>query len=48
MAIVDFIHESLALVDDTSLPGLRVMRELEAVIARRGSRRCASSTMAPN
>jgi putative transposase len=32
----DFSRECLALVADTSLPGLRVMRELEVVIARRG------------
>jgi putative transposase len=36
-AIVDdFTGECLALVADTSLPGLRVVRELEAVIAHRG------------
>src|SRR5689334_21023116 len=37
LAIVDdFTRECLALIADTSLPGLRVVRELEAVIARRG------------
>jgi putative transposase len=37
LAIVDdFTRESLALVPDTSLPGLRVVRELAAVIAVRG------------
>jgi putative transposase len=37
LAIVDdFTRECLALVADTSLPGLRVARELDAVIARRG------------
>ena len=37
LAVVDdFTRECLALVADTSLPGLRVVRELEAVIARRG------------
>ena len=37
LAIVDdFTRESLALVADTSLPGLRVARELDAVIAIRG------------
>jgi putative transposase len=37
LAIVDdFTRECLALVADTSLPGLRVVRELEAVIAHRG------------
>jgi putative transposase len=37
LAIVDdFSRECLALVADTSLPGLRVVRELEAFIARRG------------
>jgi putative transposase len=36
LAVVDdFTRECLALVADTSLPGLRVVRELEAVIARR-------------
>ena len=36
LAIVDdFTRECLALIADTSLPGLRVVRELEAVIARR-------------
>src|SRR5882724_9982046 len=32
----DFTRECLALVADTSLPGLRVARELDAVITRRG------------
>src|SRR6266480_2117364 len=32
----DFTRECLALVADTSLPGLRVVRELDAVIAVRG------------
>jgi putative transposase len=37
LAIVDdFTRERLALVADTSLPGLRVVRELDAVIAHRG------------
>ena len=37
LAIVDdFTRECLALIADTSLPGLRVVRELEAVVARRG------------
>jgi putative transposase len=37
LAIVDdFTRECLALVADTSLPGPRVVRELDAVIARRG------------
>jgi putative transposase len=37
LAIVDdFTRECLALVADTSLPGARVVRELDAVIARRG------------
>lgn len=39
LAIVDyFTRECLVLVDDTSLPGLRVVRELDAVITRRGRR----------
>jgi putative transposase len=37
LAIVDdFTHECLALVADTSLLGLRVARELSALIIRRG------------
>ena len=37
LAVVDdFTRECLALIADTSLPGLRVVRELEIVIARRG------------
>ena len=37
LAVVDdFTRECLALVADTSLPGLRVVRELETVIAQRG------------
>jgi putative transposase len=32
----DFTRECLALIADTSLPGLRVVRELDAVIAARG------------
>jgi putative transposase len=37
LAIVDdFTHECLALAADTSLPGLRVARELGALIIRRG------------
>jgi putative transposase len=37
LAIVDdFTRECLALVADTSLPGLRVVRELDALIATRG------------
>ena len=37
LAIVDdFTRECLALVADTSLPGLRVAREIDAVIASRG------------
>jgi len=37
LAVVDdFTRECLALVADTSLPGLRVVRALEAVVARRG------------
>jgi len=37
LAVVDdFTRECLALVADTSLPGLRVVRELEAIAARRG------------
>jgi putative transposase len=37
LAVVDdFTRECLVLVADTSLPGLRVIGELEAIIARRG------------
>jgi putative transposase len=37
LAVVDdFTRECLALVADTSLPGLRVVRELEALVSRRG------------
>jgi putative transposase len=37
LAVVDdFTRECLSLVADTSLPGLRVVRELEALISRRG------------
>jgi putative transposase len=37
LAVVDdFSRECLALIADTSLPGLRVVRELEVVIAHRG------------
>ena len=37
LAVVDdFTRECLALVPDTSLPGVRVARELDAIIARRG------------
>jgi hypothetical protein len=32
----DFTRESLALIPDTSLPGARVARELDALIVRRG------------
>ena len=34
--IDDFTRECLALVADTSLPGLRVVRELDAIVIRRG------------
>src|SRR5262245_54413821 len=37
LAIVDdFTRESLTLIPDTSLSGVRVARELDALIARRG------------
>ena len=44
LAVVDdYTRESLCLVADTSLPGGRVIRELEAVIAQRGlPRQCVS------
>ncbi|MET4222595.1 transposase InsO family protein [Bradyrhizobium sp. LB14.3] len=32
----DFSRECLGLIADTSLPGLRVVRELGAIVARRG------------
>jgi putative transposase len=46
LAIVDdFTRECLALVADTSLPGLRVARELDAVIAIRG---CSAMIVSDN
>src|SRR6478736_1921581 len=49
LAVVDdFTRECLALVADTSLPGLRVVRELEVIITQRGQPETASPTMAPN
>ena len=44
LAVVDdYTRENLCLVADTSLPGGRVIRELEAVVARRGlPRQCVS------
>ena len=44
LAVVDdYTRENLCLVADTSLPSGRVIRELEAVIARRGlPRQCVS------
>ena len=44
LAVVDdYTRENLCLVADTSLPGGRVIRELEALIARRGlPRQCVS------
>jgi putative transposase len=46
LAIVDdFTRECLALVADTSLPGLRVARELDAVIACRG---CSAMIVSDN
>lgn len=37
LAVVDdFTRECPALIADTSLPGLRVVRELEVIIAQRG------------
>lgn len=42
LAVVDdFTHECLALVADTSLSGVRVARELDSLVARRGKPRCA-------
>jgi hypothetical protein len=41
-------HECVALVADTSLPGLRVVRELDVIIAWLGDRRCACSTTVPS
>src|SRR3546814_13534786 len=49
LAVVDdYSRECLCLVADTSLSGSRVARELDAVIARRGRRNCASPTTAPS
>jgi len=48
LAVVDdYTRESLYLVADTSLPGARVIRELEAVIARRGLPRQSVSDNGP-
>ena len=44
LAVVDdFIRECLPLVVDTSLPGARVERELDAIMARRGRPLCVVS-----
>ena len=49
LAIVDdFTRECLALVPDTSLPGLRVVRKLDTLIAFRGRPRCESPITAPS
>src|SRR5262245_27697379 len=37
-AVDDFTRECLALVADTSLPSLRIVRELDAIVAIRGGR----------
>ena len=44
----DFTRECLCLVADTSLSGVRVARELDALIAKRGRPRRASPTTAPS
>ena len=44
----DFTRECLALVPDTSLSGIRVARELDAIIARRGQPLRSSATTAPS
>ena len=36
VVVDDFTRECLALIADTSLPGMRVVRELEIIIAKRG------------
>ena len=42
----DYTRENLCLVPDTSLPGVRVIRELEAVVARRGlPQQCVSDNV---
>lgn len=49
LAVVDdFSRECLALVADTSLSGLRVTRELDALIRLRGNRRRSFPTTARN
>jgi putative transposase len=49
LAVVDdFTRECLALVADTSLPGLRVVRELDGLVVMRGRPACASPTTAPS
>ena len=45
-AVDDFTRECLALIPDTSLPGARVARELDALIARRGRPRAVCRTTA--
>ena len=49
LAVVDdFTRECLALVADTSLSGMRVARELDALIAARGRPATSSATTAPS
>ena len=49
LAIVDdFTRECLALVPDTSLPGLRVIHELDVLLLPEAAPRCASPTTAPS
>jgi putative transposase len=44
LAVVDdFTRECLCLVADTSLPGLRVVRELDLLVARHGRPLCCVS-----
>jgi len=48
LAVDDFTRECLALVADTSLGGLRVARELNAIIVHRGRPAMCVSETAPN
>ena len=47
-SVDDFTRECLALVPDTSLPGLRVARELDVLIAARGRPAMWSPTTVPS
>ena len=48
VVVDDFTRECLALVVDTSLSGMRVARELDAIVETRGRPLMSSPTTAPN